>query len=54
MKILKKSDIPNSEGFEFLSVMADGTTKEDVVTKRKNGTHTCSYFNEMIGWTRKY
>jgi hypothetical protein len=45
-----KAILPNRDGFIFLAVFPDGTTKQDTVTRNEHGVHTCTYFIEMIGW----
>ena len=49
-KIYAKSDIPNKEGYKFYAVLEDGTVLEDIVIKKDNGLHSCTYFKQMIGW----
>lgn len=57
-KPYSKATLPNKEGFTFLAVFSDGSTKPDQVIKKMNlkywpdGMHTCTYFKEMIGWYR--
>lgn len=52
-KMLELAWLPNREGFQFIGVLKDGSTRECVVIRRENGTHTVEGYSELVGWFHK-